>query len=358
MRILDRYLLREFAGPFGFTVGAFTLILTSSALFEMADLLLVKRVAAQTVGELLVLRLPAVIALTVPIGILFGVMLALGRWAREHELAAIRGAGRSFTRLVLPLLVTAALLSGATYLLNEKVVPASNHSYQTIIRQVVLSNPAAPLEENVFFRATPSDYFYVGKVDRGTRQLWNILVYEVRPDAFPILVTAPQGRYGQGQWELFDGVSRELDQRGFVTRETGFARMVYHLPAADKWLAANQKTPEEMSRKELAETIQLFAQAGVDLRQMRVEYATKLSLPFAGLVFALLGAPLGAGGPRPGQRGGVAYALLVVLAYYLVLSLSRSIGINGLLPATLAAWLANGLFAGLGAFLFWQAERP
>lgn len=358
MRILDRYLLAEFAAPFAFAVGAFTLILTSGVLFELADLLLVKRVAAGTVGSLLFYRLPAVVALTLPIGVLFGVMLSVGRFARENELAAMRSAGRSFTRSVAPLLILALLLSSLTYLLNEKVVPATNHAYQTMVREIVLEDPAAPVDENVFFRAGEDRYLYVGRVDRAAHQVWNVLVYQSRPQGFPVLTSAPRGTYREGEWRLFDGVTRELDERGFVTRETAFAEMVYRLPSVDRYLLANQKTPEEMSRSELAETISLFAQAGVDLRELRVEYAMKLSLPFAGLVLALFGAPLSAMGRRPGQRAGSAAALAVLFGYYVVTSLSRSLGINGVLPATLAAWLANGLFAGLGAWLVWRAERP
>lgn len=358
MRILDRYLLAEFSAPFAFAVGAFTLILTSGVLFELADLLLVKHVPAVTVGSLLAYRLPAVVALTIPIGILFGVMLSLGRFARENELQAIRGAGQSFTRVVVPLLVLALVLSGCTYLLNEKIVPASNHAYQTLVRQIVLDDPAAPLDENVFFRMGNDRYFYVGRVDRSSRQVWNVLIYQPRAEGFPVLVSAPRGSYREGEWRLFDGVSRELDERGYVSRETGFAEMVYHLPSIDRFLVANQKTPEEMSRQELAETIALFSQAGIDLREMRVEYAMKLSLPFAGVVLAIFGAPLSALGRRPGQRAGSAAALAVLLGYYVVTSVSRSLGVNGVLPATLAAWLANGLFAGLGGWLLWRAERP
>ncbi|MBE3578032.1 MAG: LptF/LptG family permease [Limnochordales bacterium] len=358
MRILDRYLLAEFATPFAFAVGAFTLILTSGVLFELADLLLVKEVAAATVGRLLIYRLPAVVALTVPIGILFGVMLSIGRFARENELAAMRSAGQSFTRSVAPLLITAFVLSTLTYLLNEKVVPVTNHAYQTLVRQIVVADPAAPIDENVFFRAGEDRYLYVGRVDRAGHQVWNVLVYQLRPQGFPILTSAPHGTYREGEWHLFNGVTRELDQRGFVIRETAFAEMVYRLPSVDRYLLANQKTPEEMSRRELAETISLFAQAGVDLRELRVEYAMKLSLPFSGLVLALFAAPLSATGRRPGQRAGSAAALAVLFSYYVVTSLSRSLGIGGVLPVTLAAWLANGLFAGLGAWLLWRAERP
>ena len=148
--LLDRYVLREFVWPFLGFVAGFTVILVSGLLFELADLILVKQVPWQAVLRMLLYRLPSLIVISLPVGTLFGVILALGRLARDGELTVIRGAGVPFWRMAVWLLVAGVAVSGLTYLLGEHVVPWTNHEYEKIIRQVIFKDPTPAVQERVF----------------------------------------------------------------------------------------------------------------------------------------------------------------------------------------------------------------
>ncbi len=81
--------------------------------------------------------------------------------------------------------------------------------------------------------------------------------------------------------------------------------------------------------------------------------ASRTSLPFIGLIMMLIGIPSGLiGGQRAGVAKGIGACLLIALAYWLVFSVSISLGRGGVLSPFLAAWLPNITFGSVGSLLF------
>ncbi|HHV93839.1 MAG TPA: YjgP/YjgQ family permease [Firmicutes bacterium] len=348
LTILDGYVIKEVLSPFGLCVGGFTIILLSGYLFELMDLLLVKKVPASTVLRLLGYKLPSIVVLTLPLAVLFATLLALGRLAKDNEITIMRMAGFSLFRIAVPLLAIGAAVSGITYWANERVVPEMNHLEANLVRRIVFEDSPPSIEEQVFFRDPEGRFFYIERVDSQRRQLRNILVYDVKHGPYPRLITAAAGEYGEGKWCLRDGIVQELDEKGIVENQVRFQYMELPLAGKPERFFGGQKTTSEMSRKELGEHIQLFQQSGLQVDDFVVDYHLKLALPFASLIFVLVGAPLCFAFGRGGKMFGVVISLVIMFLYYVVTSVARSMGANGLIPPILAAWLSNVLFAGLG----------
>lgn len=100
-RTLDRYIIREFLGPFFFCVIGFTVILLSGLLFQLSDLIFVKHVPAATVGRMLLYKIPGTAVLTLPIAVLFATLLSLGRLVQDSEVTVMRGVELLFHGLLL-----------------------------------------------------------------------------------------------------------------------------------------------------------------------------------------------------------------------------------------------------------------
>ncbi len=356
LTILDKYLVKEVLGPFGLCIGGFTIVLLSGYLFELMDLLFVKKVPADTVMRLLGYKLPSIVALTLPLAVLFGTLLALGRLAKDNELTVMRMAGFSLFRIAAPLLVLGAVVSGITYWANEKVVPEMNHREANLVRRIIFEDAPPSIEEQVFFRDPEGRFFYIGRVDNQRRQLHNVLVYDVKHGPYPRLITAAFGEYGESKWHLRDGIVQELDESGVVENQVRFQHMELPLTGKPERFFGQQKTTDEMSRRELGEHIQLFQQSGLQVDDFVVDYHLKLALPFASLVFVFIGAPLCFAFGRGGRMFGVILSLVIMFLYYVATSIARSMGANGLIPPLLAAWMSNAIFAGLGAALL--ARNP
>jgi len=357
LRLLDRYILREFVGPFLGCVAGFSVILVSGLLFELTDLILVKRVPWQVVLKMLLYRLPGLVVTAMPVGALFGVLLALGRLARDNELTVIRGVGVPFARLAGWLLVACAVVSAVAYVLNERVVPWTNNRYQTLVREAIFKDPVPSVQEQVFFRDGDGNVFYVRQVDSANSRLVDVMIYQPSGRAFPRLITARRGVFTEYMWHLEDVVTREIGADGFVEREVRADSLDFPMTGSTVSFFGNQRTTDEMNRAELAEHIRLFQRSGINVTPFLVDYHIKLALPFASLVLALVAAPLSLWGGRYGWVFGLGASIGLAFLYYTLMALFRSLGNNGALPPLAAAWLANVLFGALGAVLLARADR-
>ncbi|MBO2521865.1 MAG: LptF/LptG family permease [Clostridia bacterium] len=357
MRIVHRYAAREFAGPFLAAVFGVTVMLLGGMLFELTDLIVDKKMEVKTVALMLVYRLPGVVVLTLPIAVLFGTLLSLGRLAKDSELTVLLSTGTPFRKVAAPILLLAALVSAACFFLNEWVVPASNHRAETLFRRALFRDPLPAVQEGIFFKGGDDRVFYVDKVDRRSRTMTHILIYQLGNGPFPEIIAAARGRYEERVWFLEEGVRRRFDEEGFTVEEYWFESLSYPMAESLEVYLGNQRTTDEMTRKELGEHIRLFKRSGLDVKRLEVDYHAKAALPLAGFMWALVGAPLSIRAARSGRMFGVVASIVLALAYYVLASLFRSLGGNGIVQPWLAAWTANLVYAAGGLALLYRADR-
>ncbi|HKM43591.1 MAG TPA: LptF/LptG family permease, partial [Limnochordia bacterium] len=328
----------------------------SGLLFQLTDLIFVNEVAVFTVGRMLLYRIPATAVMTLPIASLFSTLLAIGRLVQDNEMTVLRGSGISFPRLIAPVLVLGFLISSLTFWASEEVVPRANQKFENILRQIIFSEGVPVVEENVFFHGGEERYFYIGEVLTKTNELKKVLVYELDEHNFPSITSAKTGIFQDHTWVLFDGIYQELDEEGFVQFESRFQRMEIVTEQEGEVYLGNQRTVDEMSSKELAEYIERFQRGGLKVRSLVVDYHLKLASPLASFVFALFAAPLALLG-KGGRSYGVIISLVILLFYYVAVSVSRSLGVNEMLPPVMAAWLVNALFAVVGSIFLVRSDR-
>lgn len=351
--LLNAYCLKEFIGPFIGCIGGFTIILVSGLLFELTDLILIRRVPAEAVLRMLLCKLPGIVVLALPVGVLFGTLLALGRLGKDGELTVIRALGLSFPRIAAPFLFAGLLVSLVVFWANESIVPRSNHAYENLVRRYILQEVTPLIKEQVFFKGADNCFYYIDQVD--SNLLRGVFIYDPGREGPARLITARRGSVQEGHWRLEDGVLRELDDEGFVAMEMGFASFNLSVPERLDAYLIQQKTTDEMNRRELGEHIELFAASGVNLTPILVDYHLKLALPLASLIFALLAAPLGTW--SSGRFFGITASLIIAFAYYVLTALCRSLGINGAVWPLAAAWAPNCILTALGAYLLWRVDR-
>jgi lipopolysaccharide export system permease protein len=359
MRVLDRYTFREFSAPFVACVAGFTVMLLSGIVFELADLIVSKRMPVWIVLRLLLYKVPSVMVITLPAGALFATLLSLGRFAKDSELTVMRVTGCSFRRLALPVFAAAAMVSVMTFALNESVVPAANHQAENLYRKAILRDALTQVQANVFMRGPEGRTFFVGEVDRKTRRLRSIMIFEPLRGAdspFPAVITAREGSYTEETWHLLAGVRRVLDEDGYVLQETGFDRLDIPVKDSEK-LFGEQKTTDEMTRRELGDHVRLFQKSGIDVQRFVVDYHLKLALPLAAVIWVLVAAPMAVASARGGRFYGVVVSIVVAFGYYVAVGIFRSLGGNGAISPVLAAWSPNVLFSLMGLALLICVER-
>lgn len=353
MRIADRYIIRELLPPFALGVGGFLVILIGDVLYTLAELIISGRVSPEATLRILFYKLPAIMVITFPISTLFGALLGLGRLVRDRELQAMRLIGMSLPRLFAPVLVFVLVVAGLTFLTNEFVTPWANHQANTLIRRTIFGEVFPKAREQVFMRAPGNRFLYVRQVDPGDQVLKGIMIYET-DKPFPRLITAQEGIWSAQSWVLRHGVIREIAEDGYTSYEARFATMEINIGLDASAAGLSQKTPDEMTVRELrAQTVRF----GTALSpQAAIEYHRKFAIPAASLIFALVAAPLSLQAAHGGRFLGFGYVVVLLFSYYVFMSFGRALGTAGAITPFLAAWAPNLIFLVGGCLLVLSAE--
>lgn len=353
MRIADRYIIKELLPPFLLGLGGFLVILIGDILYTLAEYIATGRVTLGVVLRLLAYKMPAIMVITFPVSTLFGTLLGLGRLARDRELEAMRLMGTSLPRLFAPVVAFGLAVAGLTFLTNEVISPWANQRANTLIRRALFGEAFPEVREQVFMRGPGSRVLFVNRVDDRARLLRDVLIFEFE-GTLPRLITAREATWAAKTWILRQGVARELDADGFTTNEAAFATMQINVGLDAGGFFAAQRTPEEMTVRELRSQVDLF-RAGLPPR-VAVEYHRKFAIPAASLIFALVAAPLSLVTARGGRFVGVGASVMLLFVYYVVMSVSRALGSTGVVSPLLSAWAPNLLFLAGGAILIAWAE--
>jgi len=88
----------------------------------------------------------------------------------------------------------------------------------------------------------------------------------------------------------------------------------------------------------------------------QIEFHSRITFPCASFVFAILAVPLGIQNRRSGKSGGFAISVLIILSYYVMMSVAKSFPERGLLPSSIALWLPNLVFLGIGLYFLRMAS--
>lgn len=329
---------------FGVCLFGLTVIMLSEFLYELADLMIGKRVAFSVVMKIAGYKMPELITQIIPASALFATLLALGRIGRDRELDIMRLSGWSYVRLVTPIIGFAIILSGVAFAISDSVVPAANHAYQNMIRRLIFEDAVPFVEQNVFFRGPENRIFYVRKVNQKTGLLEGVMIYEVYRYNYPRTFTARTGSIQKSRWILDQGVMHEYDDKGFVINEVAFERQVVDTKTDLSGFIGEQKTTNEMTRQELAEQIRLFSRTGFNVDIFRVDYHLKAAAPVASLILTLIGCTFALLASGSGRVLGLAASALFTLVYYVLESVFRTLGTHSVLNPILAAWGANLTF--------------
>ena len=113
-RLIDRYIIRSIVSPFLISLLVFTFILIVPFLVDLAEQLIAKGVAGRTVVLLMVTLLPQALSVTIPMALLVGVLVGLGRFSSDREWVAVQSCGVGIFRIARPVVILAIATWAAT----------------------------------------------------------------------------------------------------------------------------------------------------------------------------------------------------------------------------------------------------
>jgi len=353
--ILDRYVLREWAKILLVAMIGFPLVVVSIDLADRLDEYLARGLSLNRIAMAYVFGLPEKVFMVLPAAVLFATVFTIGAMGRHSELTAAKSSGRSFLRIVAPLLLAGLASVGLGLGLAEIAPPATTRQLELLGEKQMRSVSS---RYSFVFRADQGWVYAIRSLDLSERTMRDIVLErEGSGPAYPTLaIQTYWARYSDstGRWMLGDGRFRVVpDSQSNLTFafDSMYHRALVETPAE---LLAEPKAPEEMRYAELGAYIDALDRSGSDARKLKVDRALKLAVPATCFIITIFAAPLAVTGPRTSAAYGVALSLAVTIFFLLMVQLSRAIGTGGLLPPTLAAWTPNILFGTVG---LWMLKR-
>ena len=355
--ILDDYVLRDFALYLAMIVGTFVMLLLVFTLFELLSDILRNGVSVLTVGEYLLNVTPYFLYYPIaPLSMLLAVLVTFGLLQRSNEITAIKATGISLYRIIVPVLVAAALVAGTLFLSDQLYLPYTNKR-QDALRNRIKGKPAQTYlrPDRKWIFGQHSDIYYYQFFDPDRDVFGGISVFQFDPHTFQIThrVTAERAHWSNqmGRWLYEQGWERSLNGAAIENYRQFDVATFPQLAEQPAYFKKEIKQSSEMSYEELRRYIHDLEQSGFDVVRLRVQLQKKIAYPLITLVMAVLAIPFALTAGKRGAVAGIATAIGIGVVYWTISGLFEAMGNLSQLPPAVAAWSPDVVFAFLGGNL-------
>ena len=356
MPILDRYLMREWVKIFLLSALGLPVFVILIELAEKLDDYLIKDLEFSEVALAYFFSLPDRIFLILPAAVLFATVFSVGNMNRTAELTAAKASGRSLHRTVAPILAAALLASGLGLVIGELAPPATRRQLE-LLGELERRNQMA--RYNFVYRAEEGWVYSVRQLDITRQRMQDVVLEREGTGAdYPTLsVQADRATYRDSlaYWSLRRGRFHISADPATLSTFAFDSMRVSSLVEHPRELLIEPKKPQEMRYAELDRYVDALERSGGDPRLLRVEQALKIAVPATCIIIALFSIPLVVSGPRMSGAFGVAVSLGTAVVFLVLVQLSRTVGLGGLIPPTLSAWLPNIVFGTVGLVMLQRA---
>lgn len=392
-KIIDRYILKEVAPPFFLGLLIYSFVLLMNQLLQFPDLFIARGVGFADAMKLLVYLIPAILAFTIPMGVLMGILAGLSRMSSDSEVTALRTLGISPRRVLRPLFVFAFVGWAFASVLTMAVTPHFNFLWTQTFSDVVLNRAELRFAPREFNESVANMVFYIQNIAKD-RTWENVFIAFTGDPVRPRILLARRGRlhiYPENKkavLELWDAVQHAVDlsqpdtsyqvQSSAHVEESIDVESLFPSGTAEKRVrertirelisgAAEVRTREAGLRAQKAAAVARYAgrddparaqvefalsQADHDRRSYAVEIHKRFALPFVCWIFVFLGLPLGSSTKKGGRTSGFTLSLIIILIYYVGITAGEQLAMNGVLSPFLGIWGSNLVLGAASIVLF------
>ncbi|NTV02262.1 MAG: LPS export ABC transporter permease LptG [Chlorobiaceae bacterium] len=356
MKIVDRYISRQFLVTFLFSSTSFVALFTLIHMVDNLDDFYKHNVPGSRIVMFYLSSLPETILVTTPLSVLLASLFVTGKLSMQSELPALKSAGLSLGRLLRPFVVVASCITLFNFVNSCWIVP-SMYDWARGFEKRYLKNESRE-NDLVHIRESNDRILTVGRIGDDLVSASSVSLEEFRGsrltsriDADSIRIT-PSGN----RWRFSNARHRSFTDSGErLTVNPGVETVDIRLsPDTFRMLNAD---PDQMTLWQLQRFIGHQEEAGISgLERARVKLNTKIALPFAGVIIVMIGVPLSTRKKRSGLALEATISLLVGFLYLGMQKTLTGIGYSGFINPALAAWLPNLIFAAAGAVLYRTAN--
>jgi LPS export ABC transporter permease LptF/LPS export ABC transporter permease LptG len=359
MRILDRYIVREIFRHALLGLLIFTFVFFVPQLVRLMELAVRHTGNFAQVLQLFACILPAVLTFTVPMAVLLGVLLGLGRMSADSEIIAMTALGISRRRMLVPVAVLALTGALVTMAMTVWLGPRALRSFRGIEAQLISSQISFQVQPRVFDERFPRLVLYIHDVSASGTQWQGVFLAETGGESAARLTLAENAiviaEPSQGKLDLHlqSGTTHEFsrdDADHYAVTDFGRSDWPVEVTGLTNAKERVISTPERYTRD-------LLVDRGPSWLESRVELHRRLAFPAACFAFALVAVPLGSQPRRGGRAAGSLIAVILISLYYLLLVIGAGIARQGLVSPATGMWIANASLVLLALLLLPRVEQ-
>lgn len=353
--ILDRYVSRKYVFVAALILVSLISISIIVTFFDSIGNIYEHRKPLSMLIDYIRARIPEFIHYGLPVTALMSALLTLGLFSKSNEITAMKACGISVYRIVMPLVLLAAVLGGLSFHIQENILPRSNKMAAEIWNKIN-DAPVRSYESRSWISGPDGDRFYhYGYYDPKTSTFNRLSIFDFDVAAWTISgrMFAAKAVLQGDTLRLEKGWSREFRGEKQVKYQTWDA---LDLPqTAGKKLVLNEgKEPAYMTYGELRTHLRNVGALGFDTLRFRVDLMAKVSFPFVALIMTLIGIPFAFAMGKRGALVGIGIGLAFSIVYWVTIGVFLSLGYIGFLSPFLAAWGPNLIFGLVGLYLLFR----
>jgi len=369
--LIDRWLLGQIIPPMIFAISAFTVIsLSVGVMFDLIRKIVEFGLPLFLALKVLFFSLPSFLEFSFPMAVLLSTLLAYGKLSSNSELLALKSLGIKTSRIISPAIALSIFMTGLTFYFNDNLVPASNKLAETTLRAGIGSSFSGEQgKDNIMFsrygsRINSSNnkptkintflthIFYASWYENNIME--GVTVLDFSREDFQQILKAKNGRFDKksSSWRFSDVSIVSIDPSGQTTN-IQFKEYTYPFVEGPMELAKVPKDATEMTLKQAIQAEKIYKKTGnlKEVRRIKVRIQEKFTLPFACLVFGLIGSSLGSkSNLRSSKSQGFGLSVILILIYYVMSFIFSSFGVKGILSPFFAAWLPVLISLGGGIY--------
>ena len=359
LKKLDKYIIGKFMGAFFLALALLTVLVVIFDLSEKIDDFVEKQAPVRAVIVDYYLNfVPFFMNQYSPMVVFLTVILFTSRMAQNTEIVAILSCGTSFHRMMVPYMVSAAIIALLSLGLGLWVIPKANVTRVAFEQKY---NPRAKVKfgRDMHYKLEDNKYVYFESFSSWNNTAYNFTLEQVKDQHLVSKLSAESAQWDSlsGSWKLRDWFIRDYGE-GLQDQIRSGKQLDTTLSLTIDDFYFNEYTIERLDKGQLDQLIDTQRSRGdATVMNAEMEMHRRYSMPLSAFILTIIGVALCSKKRRGGMGWNIAVGLALGFSYVLFMQFSKMFVVTGTLPVGLAIWIPNILYAIIAAVLYILAPK-
>ncbi len=356
---LDFYIFRKFLLTFMMALALIIVIVIIFDISEKIDDFVSKEAPLKAIVlDYYVNFIPYFMNMFSPLFVFITVIFFTSKMAANSEIVAILSCGISFHRMMRPYIFTATIIAIFSLALNLYIIPRANKTRVEFEYQY-LKNNKPNYARNVHYQISPGEFVFVESFSSWNNTAYKFTLERIEDNKLVSKLSAESAVWDTtfNGWRLKKYFIREYTH-GLEDNIRSGKQLDTIIDLSIKDFQIKRKTVETLDYGELQEMIDVQKMRGdASVKTALIEKHTRLSLPFSAFILTVIGVALSSKKRRGGIGWNIGIGIALSFSYILFMRFSQMFVYTDLLPASIALWVPNIIFAIIAAFLYKVAPK-